>query len=418
MKRKSDVLIIGAGVVGICSAYYLSQKGYKVVLVEKGDVCSGSSYGNAGLIVPSHSVPLAEPGVISRGIRWMLKPESPFHLKVRFDRDLILWLWKFRRSCNDTHVQRSMPIIRDLSVESLRLFAELALQKELDFGYEQRGTLYLCKTEKGLQKATDEARLVREMGMEVEILNPTEAQVLEPNLRLNVLGGVFYPRNAHLRPYQFVRSLAGYVEKRGVEIKTSTEVLSIQSSGRMITEVRTTRGNFSPGEVLLAAGAWSPEIARDLKLKVPIQPAKGYSITYKRPQYGPTIPLMLAEAKVASTPLGDTLRFAGTLELAGMDLSVNRRRIEAITRTIPTYLPDLDPSRFQLVEIWRGLRSCTPDGLPLIGRARMYDNLTIAAGHSTIGMTQGPVSGKLVSCIISNEDPGFDLSQFSLERFG
>ena len=161
---KADVLIIGAGAIGICTAYYLSQSGRKIIVLDKGEVCSGCSYGNAGLIVPSHCVPLAEPGVIKKGLKWLLNPESPFYIKPRLDWDLVAWLWRFRRACNEAHVERSMPVIRDLTFESLRLFNEITGHAGIEFGFEQRGCLYLCNTEKGMDELVDNMNQLRSLG--------------------------------------------------------------------------------------------------------------------------------------------------------------------------------------------------------------------------------------------------------------
>jgi D-amino-acid dehydrogenase len=355
----------------------------------------------------------------------MLNPESPFYIKPRFDIEMLSWLWKFRSASNKRHVQKAMPIIRDLSLASLRLYEELAALEGLEFGFEKRGMLTVFKSEKGFKKGTEEAHLMGEIGIEVKILNDVDIHTLEPNLRVNAIGGVFYPQDAHLIPARFVRELARHIEKKGVKIYTTTEALGFEistssirrTSGCKVTAVKTTRGDFVADEVVLAGGAWSPGIARELRLKLPIQPAKGYSITVKRPEKCPTIPLSLAEAKVGVTPMGETLRFAGTLEMAGLDFSVNQRRVDAILRAVPDYLPDIHPANLELIEIWRGLRPCTPDGLPFLGRSRMYENLTVAAGHAMIGVSLGPITGSLVSQIVGREEPSIDLTALNVERF-
>ena len=310
-----------------------------------------------------------------------------------------------------------MPILRDLSLESLRLFQELDASEELEFDFEQRGALYICKAESALEHVVEEAQRIRAVGLEAEILDAAQVQELEPDVRLDVVGGALYPQDAHLDPARFVRTLARNAEARGAEIHPSTEVMGFISSGERVTTVRTTRGEITPAEVVLAGGAWSPGIVRDLGLDLPIQPAKGYSVTVERPRGCPSMPLMLAGARVGVTPMGDMLRFAGTLELAGMDLSINQRRVDAILQAVPAYLPDLDPARLELIEIWRGLRPCTPDGLPFLGRSRRYGNLTVAAGHAMVGLSLGPVSGQIVSRLVVGEEPGFDLGLLRPERF-
>ena len=417
MKREVDVLVIGAGSVGINSAFHLHGQGRHVEVVDKGEVCAGSSHGNAGWIVPSHSIPLAAPGVMWRGVRWMFNPESPFYIKPRLDRELLSWLWDFHRACNQRHVDRSIPLIRDLSLASLELFEELDGLEGLEFDFCQRGMLMLCPDQDSLKEAIEEAHHLRENGLEADILNPQQIRELEPNVRINAVGGVHFSQDAHLTPGHFVRRLARYIEQRGVKIHPSTEVLGFEKKYGRIATVRTTRGEFAPAEVVLAGGAWSSGLVEDLKLKLPIQAAKGYSITYEKPQNGPDVPLMLAGARVGVTPMGDKLRFAGTLELAGLDFSINRRRVQAILRAVPQYLPDLDLERLKLVEIWRGLRPCTPDGLPFLGRARAFENLVVAAGHAMIGLSLGPITGKLVSQLVAGEQTEMDLSALAVERF-
>ena len=415
MTEPADVLIIGGGVIGVCAAYYLHKQGRQVTLLERGEICSGSSYGNAGLIVPSHSVPLAAPGIIKKGIRWMFDPTSPFYIRLRPDPDLLRWLWQFRAACTASRMHRSMLVIRDLSLASIALYDELAGLEDLDFGYQRNGSLYLFRTQHGYQEGVEEAHLLEQIGVTVKVLTSTEVQELESGIESTAIGGIYFPDDAHLNPAAFVRGLAGLVAKAGGTLCPQTEVLGFETQNCRITQVQTTRGDFSPQQVVLAGGAWSPALARDLRITLPIQAAKGYSVTVKRPVPCPTLPLMLSEAKVAVTPMGEMLRFAGTLELAGLDLSINRRRVEAIRQAIPQYLPQL--RELELLEIWRGLRPCTPDGLPCIGRAPAYENLIIAAGHAMIGISLGPITGKLVAQLLTDEPPTIDLTPLRVDRF-
>lgn len=413
------VVVIGGGVVGVCAAYDLARRGVAVTLVERGDIAAGSSYGNAGLIVPSHSVPLAAPGALWRGLKWMLNPESPFYIKPRLDPALISWLWRFGAACTAAHVRRAMPVIRDLSVASLALFKELAAIPDLDFGFRQDGLLMVFRTEAGLADGRHEAHMLAETGIVARVLDGPAARDLEPALSRDVAGVVHFPDDAHLTPDRFVRGLARVVEGMGVEVRTGTEVLGCVTSGRRVIALETTRGTLPCGEVVLAAGSWSPEIGRALGLSLPIQPAKGYSVTYEMPRNGPRIPMLLGEARCGVTPMrtpgGQILRFAGTLELAGLDLSINRRRVEAIRRAAPQYLVwDQEPP---LIEIWRGLRPCTPDGLPFIGRPRAWDNVILATGHAMIGVSLGPVTGKLVAQLVARERPMLDLAPLDPDRF-
>jgi D-amino-acid dehydrogenase len=414
------VVVIGGGVVGVCAAYYLAQAGARVTLVERGEIASGSSYGNAGLVVPSHSVPLAAPGALWRGIRWMADPESPFYIRPRLDPALLAWLWRFRAACTRAHVERALPVLRDLSHASLALFEELAAIPGLDFGFRHDGVLAAYRTDAGLAEGRHEARMLEARGLAAKALDGPAARDLEPALSHEVKGAVHFPDDAHLTPDRFVRGLARLAGSMGADLRTGTEVLAVSRRGRLVTGLETTRGPLPCDHVVLAAGAWSPELGRELGLSLPIQAAKGYSLTYEMPVSAPRIPLLLAEARVAVTPMrtehAPVLRLAGTLELAGLDLSIARRRLDAIRRAARQYLRVTEEP--PLVEIWRGLRPCTPDGLPLLGRPRALDNLVVATGHAMLGVSLGPVTGKLVARLVAGERPQLDLAALDPDRFG
>jgi D-amino-acid dehydrogenase len=417
MLHQTQTLVIGGGAVGICCSHYINDLGKQVAVVEKDGICSGSSYGNAGLIVPSHSIPLAAPGVISQGLKWMFNPAGPFYIKPRFQRDLLSWLWKFRSACNRHHVQRSIPVLRELSFASLKLFDELATIAGDDWGYEKNGAITLFNTHKGFEHSVKEARLLRHHGVDNRIIPKSELKEFIGEMRTTAIGGVFFPQDAQLDPEKFVRRLARFVAKKGVNLLTSVEVIGFETAGRMVKAVKTTRGDIAVEEVVLAGGAWSPEIARDLQLKLWIEPAKGYSLTFKRPARCPATPFNLAEARVFYTPMADTVRLSGTLALCGFDLSIDRRRTQAILNAVPEYLPDLNPRTLELVEIWRGLRPCSPDGLPYIGRPARYDNVIIAAGHGMLGISLAPITGKIIARLTENEIPPIDMAAVSIERF-
>jgi D-amino-acid dehydrogenase len=409
------VAVIGGGVIGVTSAYYLAGDGCDVTLLERGGVCAGSSYGNAGLIVPSHVVPLAAPGVWWQGLKWMLNPESPFYIKPRLDRDLARWLWQFRAACAPARMRRAVPLLRRLTVESLGLYREIAGLDAFDFGFRESGSMTVFFTAAGLAHGREEARLLADSGVKVEILDGDAARAAEPALRAGVAGALLCREDALLVPDRFVKGLAGLAAARGVRVATGTEVLGFRRAADRITAVETTRGPVECETVVLAAGAWSPEVGRALGLRVPIQPAKGYSLTYRRPARGPAIPLLPAEGRFSVTPMGEFLRFGGTLELAGMDLSVNPRRVEALRRNALRCLEGVEA--LELLEIWRGLRPCTPDGLPLVGRSTRFANLVLAAGHAMVGMSLGPVTGKLVSGLVAGVPLPEDLRLLHPHRF-
>jgi D-amino-acid dehydrogenase len=346
----------------------------------------------------------------------MLNPESPFYIKPRLSWDLVTWLWRFRAACTEEHVARASVVLRDVSLKSIELFDVLASKEELDFSYEKKGLMLLYATEEGLQAGRHEAETLRKVGIAATEVDQSSLGERMGGVRTNAVGGMYYANEAHLAPSNFVHALANRAQNMGVEVRTETEAQGFEIKGRKVVGVRTKAGVLEADEFVLAAGSWSPGVAKVLRLRLPIQAAKGYSVTYEKPANAPRVPLIMAEARVAATPMGDMLRFAGTLELAGMDLSINQRRVDAILRAVDRYLPGLRDGLRQ-TRVWAGLRPTTPDGLALLGRSKMYDNLTVAAGHAMIGISTGPASGLLVSQVVTGEKPFTDISMFDPQRF-
>jgi D-amino-acid dehydrogenase len=415
MDRAEDIVVIGGGIIGVCAAYYLAAEGRSVTLLEKQDICAGASYGNAGLIVPSHAIPMPAPGVLSAGLRWLLDPESPFYIRPRLDFALFNWLRQFRAHCREGPMLRGIPTLLSLGVAGMPLFQELVARNTIDCGFDRKGWLLLFKSSSALEKASREAELLGRFGVRSRLLDAAGVRGMEENLSPALVGGIYFPEEAHLVPDRFTRGLAACAAKMGAVLKTGTEVLGFETSGQRISRIVTTRGECRPDHVILAAGAWSPSVSGQLPIRMPVQAAKGYSINIKTPAGGPRVPLYLTERKVAVTPMGDVLRFSGTLELSGLDLAVDRRRVAAIARAAGEYMSgcyDMQP-----LEIWRGLRPVTPDGLPIIGRSEAVENLVIATGHGMMGVTFGPITGRLVSDLVTGREPELDIAPFRPERF-
>ncbi|MCP4710962.1 MAG: FAD-dependent oxidoreductase [Planctomycetes bacterium] len=415
MGRQKDIIIIGGGIIGVSTAYYLAMQGRSVTLIEKDDIGAGSSHGNAGLIANGFSIPMAAPGVPGQGLKWLLDSTSPFSIKPRLDLNLISWLWKFRGACNEKQVRRSIPILLSLGRGSFDLFDELFTKEDVDFGYDHKGRLILFTSEESFEKWGADVALIGEFGVDVSLLDADGVRRIEPNVLPAVTHGIYCEAYAHVNPARFVHEMARLAKNNGVQIKTGTMVSGFETSGRRISSIITTEGAFIPDQVVLAAGAWSPVIANGLKLRLPMQPAKGYSLSYKRPSTCPRLPLSLAERKVAVTPMGEMLRFTSTLELAGFDPSINQRRLAAIRQSVNEYLPGMEELEEEVV--WSGYRPATPDDLPIIGRSGMYQNLILATGHGTLGMTHGLITGNLVSQIIAGEPPSIDLTPLRADRF-
>ncbi|NIO49351.1 MAG: FAD-dependent oxidoreductase [Candidatus Aminicenantes bacterium] len=415
MERDMDVLVIGGGVIGACSAYYLARQGLRVSLVEKGEIASGCSGANAGLIVPSHSIPLAAPGVFRQGLKGIIRSESPFYIKPRLDPLLFSWLWKFRKACKQDKMHRGIRVLRDLNSASLKLFGHLIKSESLKCNFRQDGWLLTYKTDKGFQGALEEAQLLQSYDIKLRIMNVGDALEMEPTLHPEIAGCVYFPDDAHLNPMRFVQALTERLKELGVIVHTKTDVFGFETSSDRIIAVRTAQGDFKPDQVVLAAGVWSREIGHILSLGLPVQPAKGYSISFKRPEICPGIPLYFTEAKVAVAPLDDDLRFAGTFELTGMDFNFSNRRVNAIMRAAKDYLRKIETT--EVIEIRLGLRPCSPDGLPIIDRVPGYKNLLIATGHGMLGITLAPVTGKLISQLACDQASDIDLKPLQVARF-
>ena len=410
MKR---VIIIGAGVIGLCSAYYATRKGHKVTVVDARPAdYEGCSFGNAGMVVPSHFVPLAAPGMVALGLKWMWNPESPLYIKPSLNPALLSWGYKFWRAATPEHVRRSAPLLRDLSFASRELFEELS--REDDFGLVQRGLLMLCKTEHALEEESKNAERARALGVPAETLSAKKTAELDPGARLDIAGSVFFPKDCHLSPNRFMTQIRQRLQNLGVEFQWGTKVYNFAHEG---SEIRSA-GDFEGEEFVIAGGSWSPELANNLGLSIPMQAGKGYSLTLPRPRQLPQICHILCEARVAVTPMGPNLRFGGTMEIAGLNENINSVRVQGIIKSAGNYYPEFTPEDFAAIKPWCGLRPCSPDGLPYIGRARQYKNLTIATGHAMMGLSLGPITGQLVSEILSEEKPSHDLMLLNPNRYG
>ncbi len=412
------VLICGAGAVGLCCALFLRERGYQVTVVERDDAGGdGCSYGNAGMVVPSHFTPLAAPGAIGLGLRWLLDPGSPFYIRPRFDPALAAWILHFLRAANREHLNRAGPVLRDMLIASRELYEQLADRCDNGFGLVKRGLLILCRTRAGLEEETRAARRARELDLPVEIVSSTRAAELDPDIAMDITGAVFYPLDCHLDPRLLMRKLTELAIGAGVTIRWSTRLDGWRVSGARIAAAATSQGELAADEFVLAAGSWSAEVARMLDCRLPLQGGKGYTFTLPNPPQLPRLCSILSEAHVAVTPMGASLRIGGTLEFAGLDRSVSVRRTQRIAAAAAQYFPALRAQDIAQVRPWAGLRPCSPDGLPYIGRFARYSNLCVAAGHAMLGISLAPITGQLVAQVLAGERPRVALEPLSPQRY-
>ncbi len=410
------VAIVGSGIVGLCCAYELARRGHEVTVIDRsGEQRDGCSFGNAGMIVPSHFVPLAAPGMVALGLRWMWNPESPFYIQPRFDLELFAWAWRFWRASSAAHVRRCAPLLRDLSLASRAAYE--ALDYELDFGLVTRGLLMLCKDAHTLEEEASMASRARELGVPAEVLDARGVAALDPAVTMDVAGGVYFPKDCHLPPDRLMAALKRRCQELGVQFAWNSEVSGWRKEGSTLRAAVTNHGEVAADEFVLAAGSWSPGLTTSLRLRLPMQAGKGYSLTLPSPRQLPGLCSIFTEARVAVTPMDGRLRFGGTMELSGLNEAVNPRRVQGIIKAVPRYFPEFTPADFEGVPSWRGLRPCSPDGMPYVGRTTAARNLTIATGHAMMGLSLGPVTGQIVAGIVAGEAPAFDLRLLSPDRY-
>jgi D-amino-acid dehydrogenase len=412
---KGSVVVLGGGVIGLCTAYYLNLKGFVVTILDKGDFSSGTSFGNAGMIVPSHFVPLAQPGMITKGIKWMFDAQSPFYVKPRLSKNLLDWGWKFYRHATYKHVANTVNILKRLNLESKILYTELAAQLD-DVEIKSKGLIMYCKTQSAFDEEIALANRALAIGLKAEVLDVKQLKKLDPTMSIDVEGGVYFPEDAFFSPSGFLEKLVMHLKDIGVRLISNVQEAEFIVD-KNLKQINSSKGLFSADQFVICAGAWTRELTHSLGLKISMQPGKGYSFTLESPVEMPSICSILTEAKVAVTPMPEGLRFAGTMEIGDMTFSVNHQRVQGIKKSIPNYFPNFQVDDFSKTAIWTGLRPCSPDGLPYIGRTKKLPNVLLATGHGMMGMSLGPITGKLIAEIAANQSPGIEISKLAVERF-
>jgi D-amino-acid dehydrogenase len=410
-------VIIGGGVVGLSSAYYLKESGWDVTIIDKTDLSDSCSYGNLGMIVPSHFVPLAMPGMISQGIKWMFNSRSPFYVKPSLNFDLINWGLKFVKSATEKNVEQAAVPLRDINLLSKSLYEALAAKPGFDFALEKKGIMMYFKTPKVEEEEIHLAHRAQSLGLDVEPLSKQQAQALEPAIDLDILGAVHYRCDAHLYPNKLIAQLIDYLKNAGVKFETNSPVEKIIKEGAVIKKVVTTNGSFEADVVVMAAGSWLPQLTKMVGLSIPLMPGKGYSFMQNNPAKQLNIPSIFCEARVAVTPMNGGIRFGGTMEIAPVNTKVNMKRVEGIVNSIPKYFSNVQLNLPEEKDVWYGFRPCTPDGVPYIGSSKKISNLFIAGGHAMSGLSLGPASGKLIAELVNGQQTSMDIKAFDPERF-
>ncbi|WP_075349135.1 NAD(P)/FAD-dependent oxidoreductase [Algoriphagus marinus] len=410
-------IIIGGGIVGLFSAYFLQKEGIEVTIVDRTDLKDNCSTGNAGMIVPSHIIPLAAPGMISKGIGWMFSSKSPFYIHPRLDYKLAQWCMLFFKAANEKQVKRSIPFLKNLSLLSKALYQEFKVEHpESAIALVEKGLMMAYQTESVEKEEIEFAHLARKYGLEAEILTPEDIKKVEPNLELKARGAVLFPGDAHLDPGALYGFLKKYLEEKGVKFLYNTQVLGFEKSGQKVNAVITDQGKIEAEKVLLCGGSWSGELAKMLGFSLPMMGGKGYSfIQENKPEIRQAT--ILTEMKVAVSPYGDEVRFGGTMEIAGTNQSINLNRVKGIFESINRFYPDFEAKFPNENQIWKGLRPCSPDGLPYIGFAPGYSNVLVGSGHSMMGISMAPGTGKVLAELHQKKDTAIEIQGFEVGRF-
>ena len=419
MSQGKSVVICGGGIVGLSCAYYLAREGWSVTVLERNaEGADSCAQGSAGYISPSHVIPLAAPGMVLKGLKWMLSSRSPFYIKPRLSADLMRWGWLFARACTPQHTERAAPVLRDLCLGGRKLFLELADATGNVFELRKEGLLNLCKTQEGLDhEAHGLAKLANELGVEAQVLDAKRTAELEPGTKLDVAGSVYFPIDAHLTPRKFMPALIALLKQMGVALRWNTSVNGWRTAGGSVAAVETTAGEFTADEFVLAAGSWSSSMVKGLDIRLPLQAGKGYSLTIEQPRFQLTKSLILTERRVAATPMGGKLRFGGTMEISGINDRIRSERVQQIIDAVPHYFPEFTVADFAGIKPWFGLRPVSPDGLPYIGRFGRHPNLIAACGHAMLGVTMAPSTGLLVADVLAARKPFISLEMLSPDRY-
>lgn len=412
---QKEVVVIGGGIIGICSAYYLQKEGHKVTVVDQSDGSKGASYVNAGYITPSHFIPLAAPGMISKGLKWMFDSTSPFYVKPRINSAFLSWAWNFNKSATSKKVEKAIPVIKDINLLSKNLYEEIKNEHLFPFHYNHNGLLMFYKTEEAGEEEWQVGVRGLKEGLDVSNLSFSEAQKLEPNISSDVKGAVYYKCDAHMTPGVFMKGMIEYLKSKNVTILFNEKVTDLSFKQHKIQSITTDKRTLEADEYVLSTGSWSPLLAKKIGLKLAVEAGKGYRINTTS-HTGIKLPGILVEAKVAVTPMQGFTRFAGTMELGGLNQNINPIRVGAIAKAAQQYYNSVNLSEDDILNAECGLRPCTPDGIPYIGKSSKCHNLTIATGHAMMGWSLGPATGKMVAQIIGERSTELDIIPFHPDR--
>lgn len=416
----AKITIIGGGIIGLSSALYLNRAGWQVTVIDKGDFTDNCSYGNCGYICPSHFIPLATPGVVKQGLKWMLNSKSPFYVQPRFDWNLVTWGLKFIRSATKNNVNAAAVPLRDIAILSKIEYESWLHLPDFDFSYEHKGLLEIFQTDTGAEHARHTVEKAHQLGLtDTLLLSKEELQALEPQTEINGKGAILFKCDAHCYPNKLMSQLISHLLRTGVQLVSGAEVTGFEKENDRVTKIITRGLEYKQDEVLIATGSWGRQTAALLDMKIPLMPGRGYSITLEDSPYKVNYPAVLLEGRAAITPMnGNKIRFGGTMEITSHKTPPRMNRVQGILDAVKRFYPKFDVPFPPQEKIWYGYRPCSADGLPYLGRLKKLRNVSIATGHSMLGLSLGAGTGKLMEEIISNKQTSISVDAFKPERFG
>ena len=415
--KSKKAIIVGGGVNGLCSAYYLHKNKFEVTVIDSGDITNNCSFGNMGFLSPSHFIPLASPGIVSEGLKYMMSSTSPFYIKPRLNLSFLQWALKFYRSSTQKIVEKNSPHLTEILGLSRKLMNEIKDDIGDSFFMEEIGCMMMCHKKEAFDAELKVAEAGKKFNLNVEILNREELQKCEPDVELDIYGAVLFKDDAHIHPGKFMLSLKEYLEKEGVHFQLNTTVTGFKKEHHMVKEVQTDKGSFAADEIIITAGAWLPKLSKMLGIHLLLEGGKGYSHTYEHVEKNIKYPAILVDGRCAITPWKHQLRIGGTMEFSGINDHVLMPRMEGIYKSIKTFYPGLQIDMPEKDQIWTGLRPVSPDGLPYIGKTSHFENVVFGGGHAMLGISEGAATGQIISDIVDGRKAPIDISAFAVERF-
>lgn len=413
------VAIVGAGAIGLCAAYACRRDGAEVTVVDPSDGAGlGATPGNAGLITPSHVVPLAAPGMPTLGLRYAVDPSGPFGLAWNLRPEFARFVYQFLRSCTSAHVERSAPVLHRFGMQNREAWLELLEDTGIDCGLQQRGLAMICRTQRMLEAERRLGDRAAALGQRVGEWSEDEVSVRFPGMGLQSAGAIWFAEDMHGSPDRIADGLRACLRERGVRFHDAAAATAWRIQGKRILALETTAGRVEADRFVVAAGMGSPALLAKAGLRLLLEAGKGYSLTLEQPPVLPDLPALLVEARLAVTPMSGRLRVAGTMELGDAGGRFNRRRIEGIRAAFRAFCPGYPAEALEAVEPWMGHRPCTPDGLPYIGPTQAAENLLVACGHAMLGLTLAPVTGQwIAACCRGESVPEWASAAVAVDRF-